>query len=460
MPPTAGLWRKLPQLPGKLVDFSRYAWQKARIVQTEAAQATRATQAVLEPIPIRTGTSGQPLHPIAFLRQSKRWISNRSFDSGARQFSTKSGSRSGTARFSRVDLPKSRVGDAVRAHTGRAPFASTLRPNLTGGTLGRTAGGYGVGAGRAGVRHFSHSPAAPAQVVQNVSQAVRAFFISGKKAHFDGIDPHTGEKRWKAVSVLEDEVTRKTSALPKATPGSYIDFAINPTITAFSPLNNVAGFHADTNNTNSLATEGLIDVLSTDFARAAKDYKLVLKDLQRLSTLGDLPMTYHTTVLRVHFPGCDAESVENLCDELGVQRGVVHQDEDFDTFVGTEIALLFPFAPSKAVSELSLFEEPIVPAEPVYNGEQILWQNMLSPSQRSLESEHFSTISASGIDFDDLGVESNPWAVSSPSGYSSLRSSDLEQDYERPDPDSPLEYQGFEGVYRFMGHYEPALQAK
>jgi len=318
-------------------------------------------------------------------------------------------------------------------------------------------------AGRAGARHYSHTPAAPAEVVQNVSQAVRAFFLSGKKAHFDGMDPRTGEKRWKAVSVLEDEVTRKTSSLPKATPGSYIDFAVNPTMTAFSPLNNIAGFPADAKNTNTLESEGLLDMLSADFSRAVKDMAIVLNDIERVSALGDLTVTYQGSALRVHFPGCDAETVEKLCDELGVRRGVVYQDEDFDAFVGTEIALLFPFAPSSAPSEMSLYEPVAPPGKQPYKNQQIDWQHMMSPSIGSVASENFSLRSDTGFDYDDLGMEENPWMVSSPSGYSSLRSSDLEhavQDYERPESDSPLEYQGFEGIYRFLEHCEPSTRAR
>lgn len=73
-------------------------------------------------------------------------------------------------KYSRADFPSSATARAVGRLTSRAPFASTLRPNLTGGAFPRTAGGYSLGGGRAGgARYFSHTPTAPAQVI-NVSR--------------------------------------------------------------------------------------------------------------------------------------------------------------------------------------------------------------------------------------------------------------------------------------------------
>jgi hypothetical protein len=73
-------------------------------------------------------------------------------------------------------------------------------------------------------------------VLNNVSQAVRAFLVGGQKAQFDGVNPHNGEKRFKTVSALQDQVNRTLNKVPKATPGSYISFNINPTVTALTPL--------------------------------------------------------------------------------------------------------------------------------------------------------------------------------------------------------------------------------
>lgn len=312
--------------------------------------------------------------------------------------------------------------------------------------MNRTAGGYSLGSGRiGGARYFSHSPAAPAEVIQNVSQAVRTFYSGGKKAQYTGVNPQTGRKKYKTVSALQDETFRKVRSVPKASPGSYVDFQVNPTITALTPLQSVAGFSANAHSESANATlhsEGLLDVLSIDFSRTLKDLSAVLNDLKRLSDLGDLPITYQGSgALRVQFPGCDAETVERLCEELGVARGVVAQDPDFDVFAGTEIALLFPFAPSEAVSET----ESVVNAQ-----EAIDWHNMVQD-----EAEKYSTQSEMSrqSQFEILTMSqdfSNPWASDSASleGYSSLSSPKSSR--RAPTASDPLEYQGFEGIYRFI----------
>lgn len=282
-------------------------------------------------------------------------------------------------------------------------------------------------------------------MINNVSQAVRAFFVSGQKAQFNGVNPQTGEKRYKSVSALQDQVNRTITSVPKVTPGSFISFSINPTITALTPLTAVKGFASFAEEKESLNKDGLIDILSVDFSRAVKELAAVLKDLQRLSALGDLPITYEASTLKIHFPGCDAETVERICDEFNVQKGVIHQDEEFDAFVGTEIALLFPFAPSRTPSECSFYEKPVTDRH-----QPIDWQHMMTPSVASLNSDLYSNHSEDGMDFEDL-VEENPWALpSSPSGYESLHVSDADD----MDHHTPLEYQGIEGIYRFMEHCE------
>ena len=96
-----------------------------------------------------------------------------------------------------------------------------------------------------------------------------------------------------------------------------------------------------------------MDVLSVDFARALKDYTAIMKDLQRLQTLGDLTITLeHGSVLRVRFPGCDADTVEALCNEVNVMRGVIGQDPEFDSYYGPDTALKFPF-PSMTEAAMS-----------------------------------------------------------------------------------------------------------
>lgn len=429
-------------------DVARAAWRHtAKLVQNQLGATVRPSQAELQPIFARNAPK-HPIHRVALLKQSKgRWYTTHSNIAATVRRFTASATRSSGVKFDRSSFPKSRIGDAVNRQTGRAPFASTLRPNLTGGTLGRTAGGYAWGSGRAGgARYFSHGPAAPAQVISNVSQAVRAFFVSGQKAHFDGIHPHTGEKRFKAVSALQDQVNRTLQKAPKATPGSYISFNINPTVTALTPLSAVKGFSSFKQEKESLNQDGLLDVLSVDFSRAVKELAGVLNDLQRLAGLGDLPITYESSTLRVHFPGCDAETVERICDEIGVQRGVIHQDEDFDDFAGTEIALLFPFAPTRSPSECSFYEKSVAGRQ-----HPIDWRHMMTPSVFSAASEQYSVHSDNGMDFEDLVEEENPWlSEGSPEGYESLHASEV-GDW---DVHTPLEYQGIEGIYRFMEQCE------
>jgi hypothetical protein len=439
MPPIPGVWQwhSLVARHAKSLREAFTKVSKALDAQLSGSQPVQAQQ--LEAVLART-TPKQPLHPVARIRQSQsRWYSTvrRSLHGAARQFTTSAGGRS-APRFDRASLPKSRIGTHIYQSSGRAPFASTLRPNLTGGALGRTAGGYTLGSGRVGgARYFSHGPATQAQVVQNVSQAVRAFFISGQKAQFDGVSAR-GDKRYKSVTALQEETGRKMRSLPLATPGSRLEFSINPTVTALTPLNAIVGYSMSEHvQADHLNTEGLLDVLSIDFSRSLKELAAVLNDLKRLSALGDLPITYEGSKLRVHFPGCDADTVERLCDELNISRGIVIQDPEFDSFAGTEIALLFPFAPSNDVSECaSLYEEPQPKRRP--DPRVISIEDMFTPS-----SPAYSTQSDSGVE--DI-IEENPWLSSSPSGFESVRSG---SDYESHHND-PLEYQGFEGIYRFI----------
>ena len=194
-----------------------------------------------------------------------------------------------------------------------------------------------------------------------------------------------------------------------------------------------------------------MDVLSVDFARALKDLAAIMNDLKKLSNLGDLPICLHdSSTLRVKFPGCDADSVERLCNELGIGRGLVYQDADFDTHNGTEMALLFPFASSETPSEANFspqLQPAKKPAEDLFG-----WGEMMSAHP----SPHYSTRSITSHDFEEVDVvEENPW-VSSPSGYSSLHGSD-EGDVERyfqsaqaKSTHQASDYEGLEGVYRFL----------
>ncbi|KAI9728628.1 MAG: hypothetical protein M1828_002734 [Chrysothrix sp. TS-e1954] len=437
--PTLG---RLHQLVARNVKLLRSAWNQVR-----QNQATRG--AVLEPIPIR---SQQPIHPIAALKQSRtasksiRWYTThtRALEAAVRRYTT-SNAPQGAFKYDRTLFPKSRTATAVNSLTGRTPFASTLRPNLTGGALPRTAGGYGLGSGRTGgARFFSHTPASQAQVVQNVSQAVRAFILGGQKAQFDGRDAKTGEKRYLAVTTLQDTTMKQMSYLPKATPGSYVQFTVNPTITALAPLCGVAGFSNSSESAlnetaaTTLNTDGLLNVLSADFSRALKDLAAVLHDLQTLSSLGDLPITYRDgNSLRIHFPGCDAETVEGLCKELDVRRGLVVQDEDFDAFVGTEMALLFPFAPNEGSGIQDVQNAQV---EYDYDQEQAQWN----------ANNAYSTQSEDSLSLDQGFEYLVPSHHESPEDYGSMPGRKSAPSTLYSPSDSPLEYRDFEGIYRFI----------
>ncbi|TVY57768.1 hypothetical protein LCER1_G000908 [Lachnellula cervina] len=396
----------------------KVAFKKAsNLLKARLPEVARQLQREAQPILVRKSPS-QPIHRIAALRQSKgRWYTTHStINAGIRRFMSTAAQHG--PKFNRASFPSSATSRAVTQLTTRAPFASALRPNLTGGALPRTAGGYGPSGGRASARHFSHTPAAPAQVVNNVSQAVRAFFLSGQKAQFDGMTP-AGEKRYRAVTDFQEETTRKMRSFSKNAPGSYIDFHVNPTVTALTPLGAAFPFgSAMEMSAPSLNTEGFLDVLSVDFSRALKDLASTMNDLKRLASLGDLPITLEQkSILRVRFPGCDAESVEALCNEIGVQRGIIYQDETFSQSCGGEVALMFPFAPT---------------------------------SEHTLSSPGGSLRSQTGHDFEEVIEDiDNPWLE----GYESMEdSSEGESAYftKPSQQQNSSSYEGLEGIYRFI----------
>jgi len=463
----------------KAMRLIRFAAEKTvRFLRDKLPQAAKPAEAETQPAYARVSTQ-QPIHRIAAIRQSQsRWNSTRQT---TRHFSSHSRLN---ARPARTSYASSRTAAALGRWTGRTPFASTLRPNLTGGALCRSAGGYGTGSGRiGGARYFSHSPAAPAQVVSNVSQAVRAFWLSGQKARFDGANPRTGEKRFRAVSALQEDARHRMDMSPADAAGSYIDFKVSPTITAIGPLSNVPRpVTAPTcdSETESVAAPSLnnsvvMTNLAVDFARALKDLAAIMNDLKHLAVLGDLPLSLpNSTTLRVRFPGCDADTVEALCRELNIRRGIVGQDEGFDVQNGTDMALLFPFAPSRTPSQLADDEAAAAAGRPVkkcrrLQQDRLDWEGMLLPSSPSRGYSHRSVTSHEhGFErIDEIMVE-NPWA---PSGYSSLHTSDVPGDaamyFEpchrdvgwtsaRAPPSHASRYEGLEGIYRFLEECDQA----
>jgi len=229
-----------------------------------------------------------------------------------------------------------------------------------------------------------------------------------------------GEKRYCSITNLQEETSRKMQAVPRTALGSFIDFPVNPTVTALTQLGAQFPFGSAMEiSSPNLNTEGFLEILSVDFSRALKDLAITMNDLKRLSSLGDLPITLEQkSILRVRFPGCDAGSVERLCDEVGVQRGIIYQDEDFDSSAGAHLALLFPYAPT---------------------------------SEHTLSSPGGSLRSQSSDDFEEVEGEimDNPWL----DGYESIDEvSEGESAYfSRPSPQQDSsDYEGLEGIYRFL----------
>ncbi|KAG6026448.1 hypothetical protein E4U40_002034 [Claviceps sp. LM458 group G5] len=431
--------------------FLRTALTKtSKALQTHLPSASKPSQHELQAIPLRSSyTSRQPIHPAALLKQQSRrgtrWFSSSTranflnLNRTVRRFITTELRVPESPHFSRTKLPSSNTSRRIAQFSGRAPFAHTLRPNLTGGAMPRTAGGYTLG-GSNGARYFSHTPASPAQVIQNVSQAMRAFFVSGQKIRYDGVGPR-GEHRYRAVSCLEDEAMNKMSGMPGWSPGSFVDFRLSPTITAMSPLaaalssSACTGFEGAGAATQAtcLDTEGFLDVLSADFGRALQDLAVVYADLRRLSALGSLP-TYldKSDTIRVRFPGVDAGTTERLCDDLGVQRGLVGEDAEFDAAAGVSVALQFPFAPQSE----GAISSPGGSAR-CYEG------SLAQDAASSVDEDYFVRDAfASGTDLDCPG------------------SSDLEGYGTMSLPVSSgagaADYEGLEGIYRFLGECDRA----
>jgi hypothetical protein len=270
-----------------------------------------------------------------------------------------------------------------------------------------------------------------------VSQAVRAFWLSGQRARFDGIDAN-GRSQYRAVSAAAENTRVQMSGIPKFAPGAYVDFRITPTVTALSPLGAamaVEGVFGPTaaaagfkNAGASLNAEGFLDVLSTDFARALRDLAAVMADLKQLANgLGDLPVELHGKgdVLRIRFPGVDAQTVENLCEDVGVLRGVVGEDAEFRQSAGVPVALQFPFAPDTPGDTKTLTSP---------GGSLRSHDSAMSDEEDAFLNEY----------------EENPWLLSS--------EDDVEEGYESQSPpvyDSSGEhcsedFDGLEGIYRFL----------
>lgn len=266
-----------------------------------------------------------------------------------------------------------------------------------------------------------------------MSAGIRACFFSGGKVRFDGVDPITGEKRFKTVKPLEDKVLRKLDAVRTAkVKGTNLEFRLSPTITAMLPA---MGFESK----QTLGTEGLLEALATDFAQALRTLSLTLADLKRLSALGSLPISLTFTskgpVLSVRFRGCDATTVSLLCEELGIFSGIVREDAEWDDSKEVEMAMLFPFAPTGHVSSdesdvVGIFERMPREVETIRAPEEPEWQGMMTPSTNI-------RTPSSTVSYDHVTHSPQQRMVSSPSGYESMHESDFGDE----DP-----YFGFDGV--------------
>lgn len=191
--------------------------------------------------------------------------------------------------------------------------------------------------------------------------------------------------------------------------GSSLRFRVAPTVTALSsvPLDG-----------QTLGEEGVLDELASDFARSVQDLAAILADLKRVrDAYGDLPVRWDEGFVEVRFAGLDAGSVERLADEVGVRRGVVREDEAWSEDGGRDVrmALLFPFAPSKAHS----IQLPEDEDEEVGVGAMFF-----RAGTRAAEDELEGALSSPGLstrsltsaeDFVDLETRENPWAVGSDS---------------------------------------------
>ena len=311
---------------------------------------------------------------------------------------------------------------------------------------------------------------------------MRAFCVNGLKAQYDGVDPKTGNKRFRAVTATQEKAMSSFHNAKPNSKGTTLEFCIAPTVTSISP------FDA---SENTIDSSTVLSGLASDFSRSLSSLALIHSDIKRLSTLGSLPISHpnpHT--IQVRFPGCDEKTVNSLCDELGIQRGVVKEDPGWDAEEGDKdvgMALLFPWAPSRAASEASAEEAANTYFSRVDAGartktlgaaDSLEWASMLSPSPRpsnpavkSDKEDSYSIIAPS-----NATEFNNPWLKSSSSGsnasFDPLRESDFASndgfDFEGLDltrvetarqergPLSFADYEGTEGILRFLDAYDGA----
>ena len=419
----------------------------------------------LQAIPARA--TSQPLHPLALLRQS-RARPTRSFGTAVHRALARTfpgalpASPSHAATAAAAARPSARAAlHASRASPFLTPFASPLRPNLTSGTLRHAAGS---------ARHFSSAPVAPAHVVQNVSAAMRAFALGGLSARFAGPDPRTGAGRFRAVGRAQAAALDRAAAaaqVPGAdAKGATLVFDVAPAVTALP-----AGVVREAVALEASTLSGL----AGDFARSLGELARVQADLKKLAGLGTLPVRQgERGTVEVRFAGCDGATVERLCDELGVERGVVREDEGWavaeeeeerESHVrkgerDVEMALLFPWAPSRGESEEEMQE--LFEIKGPRDVEDVDWRSMMSEATPRAATER-----EDAREEEVVWVEENPWCSKSDS-FEELDESDWGSYGEtRLSPKRPTSgargmaedasaFEGVEGMFRFLAECESA----
>jgi hypothetical protein len=275
---------------------------------------------------------------------------------------------------------------------------------------------------------------------------MRAFMLNGKRAKYDGMN-RRGEKRYRAVSAVEDDAARRLAAVPRFAPGAYIDFRLNPTVTALSPLLAAAFPYATSTNAPkevvTLGQDGLLDFLTGDFERAARDLATILADLKRLASIGDLPIALESpSLLRVRFPGVDAATVERLCEDMGIRRGYIGEDSGFEASAGVDMALRFPFAPDGGSTSPTSPDDARVFTFPGGSIRSLTGHEL---DDESDDDNFFLEDASAYLDEFDL----SPW-LSDPEGHGS-----------GPAPPGPnaSDFEGLEGIYRFLEECDRARGA-
>lgn len=254
--------------------------------------------------------------------------------------------------------------------TKTTPFATTLRPRLTGGAFPRTASGYSLGnGGVAGARFFSHGPASPGEVITQVAQAMRAMAMGGKNAA-EEYRKHRNGGKVNVRAHLAAMLTQDGTA-----PGAYVDFHMAPTFTSLSRLSK-----------NSIGNTNFMAALDEDFTEIVNDVATVWSELQKLTTFGDLPVSLANDkedTIRVYFAGRDREAVLRLCDEVGVTRGVVGEEERFGFELLMPTLEMKPYLESEGGS-FHAFSPVTVPQQRV-KGTGLYWEDMLSEKEGEIE---------------------------------------------------------------------------